>query len=782
VSNETAIDIKKDFRQNCRWFGFRLAPCWLLQLSCISWLWLCSLAPASAQVSFAQAELRGRVLDGTHAPLADAQITIGAANATSDRNGEFALSAAPAKYTLTVSKEGFTSVSKDIDLPAEGIDVEIALPVAPVNSTVTVNEAAGYLTGVTTSATKNLTPLQDVPQSITVINREQIQDQMMMSIADVVNYVPGVTAIQGENNRDQIVIRGNSTSADFFLNGVRDDVQYFRDLYNLERVEVLKGPNALMFGRGGAGGVVNRVPKEADGMSQREITLSGGSFGDKRVAIDLDQPLGSKVAVRLNGMYENAGTFRDYVNLERSGINPTITFTPSQNTRITASYENFRDNRGSDRGIPSFQGKPVDIGVNTFFGNPAYNNVHALANIGTIAIEHQARRVHITNRTSIADYDRGYQNFVPGAVSADGSMDSLSAYNNATQRRNLFNQTDASIVVHTGGIRHTLLGGFEFGRQLTNNFRNTGYFNNTSATLLVPISNPVIQTPVTFRQSATDANNHVKTNLGAAYAQDQIEVSKYIQIIAGVRFDYFDLQYHDNRSGTNLRRIDHLISPRAGLVFKPIQPLSFYASYSVSWLPSSGDQFSSLTTITQQVKPEKFSNYEVGAKWDLSKRFALTSAVYRLDRIVQTGSQRTNGFEIGVTGNITRRWRVAGGYAWQDAFITSSTTSARAGAQVAQVPHNTFSLWNNYKVTSRLGVGVGFLNRSDMFAAVDNTVTLPGYFRTDGAIYYSVTEHVRLQVNAQNLFDRKYYLNADNNTNITPGSPRAFVAALVTRF
>ena len=292
------------------------------------------------------------------------------------------------------------------------------------------------------------------------------------------------------------------------------------------------------------------------------------------------------------------------------------------------------------------------------------------------------------------DYDRFYQNYVPGAVTADKSQVALSSYNNATQRRNLFNQTDVTYLVTTGRIRHTLLTGVEVGRQLTDNFRNTGFFNNTAVSVLAPYANPTISTPVTFRQSATDADNHVRTNLAATYVQDQIELSRYVHVTAGVRFDYFDLEYHNNRNAENLRRIDHLVSPRAGIVFKPITPLSVYGSYSVSYLPSSGDQFSSLTTITQQVKPEKFTNYEFGTKWDVGRYLSLTTAVFRLDRtntratdpndptrIIQTGSQRTNGFEVGVNGSITQAWKIAGGYAYQDAFITSATTAARLGAK-----------------------------------------------------------------------------------------------------
>jgi len=412
-----------------------------------------------------------------------------------------------------------------------------------------------------------------------------------------------------------------------------------------------------------------------------------------------------------------------------------------------------------------------------------------------VTVEHEVGRLTIRNRTSIGDYNRGYQNFVPGVVSADQTQVSLSAYNNATQRRNLFNQTDFIYAVATGRIRHTLLAGVEAGRQLTDNFRNTGYFNNTATSILVPYTDPTIDTPTVFRQSATDANNHLITNLGAAYLQDQIELSRYFQVVAGVRFDHFDLRYHDNRSGTNLRRIDNLVSPRAGIIFKPATAVSMYATYSVSYLPSSGDQFSSLTSITQQAIPEKFNNYEVGVKWDLRSDLSLTAAVYRLDRtntratdpnnptaIVQTGGQRSNGFELGLSGSVTRKWKITGGYAYQDAFVVSATTAAAAGAQVAQVPHHTFSLWNNYQIARRWGAGLGVLERTKMFAAIDDTVTLPGYTRADAAVYYSISEKIRLQANVENLFNAKYYLNADSNTNISPGSSRAVRIGLTARF
>src|SRR5262249_37391849 len=161
---------------------------------------------------------------------------------------------------------------------------------------------------------------------------------------------------QDENNRDQLIIRGQSTSADFFLNGLRDDVQYYRDLYNLDRVEAIKGPNAMIFGRGGGGGVVNRVTKEAGLQPIRAFSVHGGRFGNKRVTADFDQPLGMKVAFRVNGMYENSASFRKNVGLERTGVYPTLTFAPNDHTKVTVGYEFLRDTRVADRGITSFQG------------------------------------------------------------------------------------------------------------------------------------------------------------------------------------------------------------------------------------------------------------------------------------------------------------------------------------------------------------------------------------------------------------------------------------------
>jgi len=758
------------------------------------------IASAFAQTPAKKLLFRGKVVDPNRAAVAGADIWasgrgLPSSSAVTDRNGEFSLMLEPGQYNVRVVADGFSEASETVNLdnPQNAQPLEIVLSVAPSSATVTITDAYGV--SAVSTATKTLTPLRDIPQSISVVTKEQIRDQSMASVSDVVAYVPGITSHQGENNRDQLVIRGNSTSADFFLNGVRDDVQYYRDLYNVERVEALKGPNSMMFGRGGGGGVINRVTKEAGFTSLREITLQGGSFGNKRFTGDFDQPLGNKFAFRVNGLYENSGSFRQHVDLERYGVNPTATLILGPKTAVKLSYEYFKDWRVTDRGIPSFHGRPVDVPIETFFGNPDNSWAQVGVNLASANIDHQVGRFNIRNRTMFGDYDRFYENYVPGAVTANKTQVSISSYNNATKRRNVFNQTDITFTAKTGSVRHNLLFGAEVGRQLTDNLRHTGFFNNTTTSILAPLSNPTINRPITYRQSATDADNHIKTNLGATYIQDQIEINRYLQVVTGVRFDYFDLQFHNNRNNQDLRRTDRLVSPRAGVIVKPVATLSVYANYGIAYLPSSGDQFSQLTTITQQVKPEKFTNYEFGAKWDIRRNLAFTTALYRQDRtntratdpndparILQTGSQRTNGYEVGLNGFVTSKWSIAGGYAYQDAFISSATVSAVKGAQVGLVPHHSFSLWNNYKVHPRLGLGLGIIHRSDMFAAVDNSVVLPGYTRADAAVFFSITERWRLQANLQNLFDTRYYLNADGNNNISPGAPRGARVALVARF
>ncbi|MGZ8377853.1 MAG: TonB-dependent siderophore receptor [Gemmatirosa sp.] len=652
----------------------------------------------------------------------------------------------------------------------------------------------GYAATRTTSATRTDTPLRDTPQAVTIVSRDLIADQAMQGMGDVVRYVPGVSMGQGEGHRDAPTIRGNSSTADFFVDGVRDDAQYFRDLYNVERVEALKGANAMIFGRGGGGGVINRVSKEAQWAPIRALTLTGGAFDQRRGAVDVGQAVGTVVAARMNGMYERAGGFRDWSDLTRFGVNPTLALAAGGRTVVRLGYEWFGDERTVDRGVPSFRGVPSGGDPATFFGNPDSSYSTMRVHAGTMTVDHETGRgVTVRNRTRWAQYDKFYQNVFPGAVNAAGTQVALAAYGNATDRANLFNQTDLTYAAATGPVRHTLLLGAEVGRQATDNFRETGYFGGTATSTSVPFGSPTVRVPVTFRQSATDADNRATTRVAAAYLQDQVALTPQLQAVVGLRAERFDIRFENHRNGQTLRRDDRMLSPRAGLVYKPAEPLSLYGSYGVSFLPSSGDQFSSLTATSQTLEPERFRNRELGAKWELGRDLSVTGAIFRLDRTntsapdptdaartVQTGSQRTTGWELGLSGQLADRWQVAGGWASQRAEIVSTTAAAKAGATVPLVPRQTLALWNRVRVAPMLSAGLGVVQQAKMFAAIDNAVTLPGFTRVDGALFLSLGARARVQLNVENLLDARYYATSHGNDNIMPGAPRTIRLSLST--
>ncbi len=253
-----------------------------------------------------------------------------------------------------------------------------------------------------------------------------------------------------------------------------------------------------------------------------------------------------------------------------------------------------------------------------------------------------------------------------------------------------------------------------------------------------------------------------------------------------MRYERFSIRFNDRRTAAGRSRTDGLLSPRAGLVVKPNALTSIYASYGLSFLPGSGDQFASLTEVTGALRPERFANYETGIKWDVLDRLALSAAIYRLDRTntrsvdpvqperrIQTGAQRSRGLELSAIGDVTPAWELAAGFARQSAKITSATAASAAGARVPLVPRTTLSLWNKYSFHKRFGAALGVVSQSKSFAAIDNKVTLPGFSRLDAALFAGIGMGFSAQLNVENLFDTKYFATAHNNNNISPGSPRA---------
>jgi catecholate siderophore receptor len=693
----------------------------------------------------------------------------------------------------------------------------------------------GYRVGSISSAMRTETPLIDTPQSVNVVTARQIEDQAAGSIGEAIRYTPGVFSAQGEGNRETLVFRGMTTTGDFFVDGIRDDVQTYRDLYNIERLEVFRGPNAMTFGRGGTGGIINRVTKAAGWETVREVRLEAGMYDHYRGSVDFGGAVSDAVALRVTGIYQNSGSYRDGVDYERWGLNPTAAFRIGPDTSIQLGYEHFRDDRVADRGVPSqfrpagFTGavEPLDTRRGQFFGDPDHGPTFTDTDAANLYIAHDfGGGVTLRNRTRYAQYDKFYQNIFPGFVNAatvtnppglpagsyaPGTIVQIQAYNNAMRRENLINQTDLNARFATGGIAHTLLIGAEFGRQDTENVRNEGFFpvpGNAGGvqTIFATVAAPRINRPdILWRPVATSGDNKGRLDIAAFYVQDQIELSPQFEIVLGVRFEHLVTRVTDRRTigfpagqQRDFRVVNDLWSPRAGLIFKPAANASLYASFSRAYLPRGGDQLTSLNLANQSLDPERFTNYEIGAKWDVNPAFNVTAAVYQLDRenvIVLIdpnnpgagtelgGGQRSRGFEISVAGSLTDRLSMVGAYTYQQAeFRRAISASVPEGAEIPNAPRHSASLWGRYEVTPKLGIALGAIYQGRRFAAQDNLVRLPGYARLDGAAYYRIDEHVDVQLNVENLLDAHYFVYANGNTNITPGSPTSARLALNVRF
>ena len=641
----------------------------------------------------------------------------------------------------------------------------------------------GYDIEKTRSATKTETPLIDVPQTVTVLSREQLDDQGVESLNDALRYVPGVVLGQGEGHRDQITLRGQSTTADFFLDGLRDDAQYYRSLYNIDRVEVLKGANALIFGRGGGGGVINRVSKAPE-FNKTRTDLAGGfdSFGGWSLAADLDQPLSENFAARLNATYEGFANHRDLYHGHFTGIAPTLGWQLGEATRLVLGYEYADDQRVTDRGVPSFAGSPLHGYDDTFFGSPAANHSAVTAHIARARLDHDFSDGLSTNLSGqYAHYDKYYGN-VYARSPATATTVELEGYNSDTIRENWIVQGNLVWQGETAGLGHQLLLGFEASDQLTDAKRSEAAFGAAAASrITVPLAQRLTLPTVTFGASSRSSLSKVRAL--SAYVQDQIDLGELVKVVLGLRYDDFRITSTNRVNSFRATRSDGKWSPRAGLIIKPRENVSLYASYAKSFLPQSGDQFTVLDATTASLAPEEFRNLEAGVKWDLTERLTFTAAAFQIDRtntrandpitgvVVQTGKSRTKGFELAAVGQIAKGLQVTLGYTLQDGEIISTNAAAPAGRALAQLPRHQFSAWGRYDFTDQLGVAVGAVRQSQQFATISNAVRLPGFTRIDAALFYKVSAALELQVNVENLTDTDYFPSAHTDHNISTGAP-----------
>jgi len=644
------------------------------------------------------------------------------------------------------------------------------------------------------TAVKTPTLLVNVPQSVSVVSAAQISEQALFSIADVMQYTPGVSIGLGEDHRDQVTIRGQNTTADFFVDGLRDDVQYFRPLYNLERVEILRGANALLFGRGGGGGVVNRVTKVASS-AEDFTTLSAGidTFGAGSISIDTNKAIDANNAFRFNGVFDSIDNHRDFKDGERYAINPTYTWMANDDTTVVASYEYVNDDRLVDRGIPSLDGAPLEGYDDTYFGDPDFNNTTLEAHIARVRVDHALSQSWNLNGTvQFADYDKAYQNLYPVNFDADAGTVTLDGYRDTTTRENALVQLNLIGQFATGDINHTLLTGMEYGSQDTENTRRDAFFaDSQDDQVSFVFSDPLVIPSMTLTDPVRDRASDV--TFTSAFVQDEIKLNENWIVVAGLRYDNFDIDVVDSIEVANgaddgnsgfLSSSDSQVSPRAGLIYKPAESVSIYASYSKSFLPRSGDQFLSLSLTSQALEAEEFENKEIGVKWNFSDSLSVTAAAFEVERengtaqdpnnpeaSILTGTE-TKGFEVQVVGKLSERWVINAGYSNLDGEeMGRIVDGALANRDLAQLPEHMLTLWNQYEVNDKWRVALGVIYQSEQYASLNNTVELPDFVRVDAAVYYDYSEDVKLQLNVENLFDEDYFPSAHNDNNIATSEP-----------
>lgn len=654
---------------------------------------------------------------------------------------------------------------------------------------VTAGQDSEWVAGSSSSATKTDTPLRDVPQSVQVVDKSLIQQQGAREMKDVLRNVSGVAVHQGEGRRDQFYIRGFTAERDTLVDGMRDDSQYFRDLGNVEAIEVVKGPAAVLYGRGSAGGVINRVTKKPTATAQAEAALTVGSENLRRVDADLGGPLSDTLRYRLTAAHEKTDSFRDVIHSERNAIAPAIAWAPSAATEVLLQAEFLRQHRTPDRGLPTQNGRPAEVPISNFYGE-LYDFADTDAASSVLRVDHRlSEQLSLSNAFRYSDLQLDASNTRHTGLINNNTQVRRNVTYFPQHQKNYLNQTEAVYKAQTGAVAHAVLAGVEFGYQSFDRQSRQGNIGP------VDLQNPAHVLPRPELENLpfsgfTGANSMFHARTAGAYLQDQLTFSERWKALAGLRFDRFDQRQNDRQAGSTEQRIDHVWSPRVGVVYQPNAQHSLYASASRSFQPIGGD-FLYITSNNKigfaDVKPLTTTLNEVGLKSDwLGGKLSSTVAVYDIaqkNRLtndpsnpagntkIQNGEQQSRGFELDLAGNITAQWKVYGGYSLNQAQITRSNDSAIAvGNRPGNVPLHSGSLWSSYEFGNGFGVGAGAFYSGDRFADDDNTVTLPRYVRYDAALFYKA-KRFEANLNLNNVTDKQYYEAATNNNQIGPGAP-----------
>jgi catecholate siderophore receptor len=659
----------------------------------------------------------------------------------------------------------------------------------------------------TITSSKYTEPLRDIPQTISVIPKSVIEEQAATTLRDVLRNVPGLTVAAGEGGApagDNLTLRGFSARNDVFIDNARDLSPQARDPFNLEQVEIVKGPASTFSGRGSTGGTINLVSKSPSILPFYGFTLNFGSDETRRATADLNLPLeqlglGRRTALRLNLLAHESGVAgRDVVKNKRWGIAPSIAFGLGTQTRLTLSYFKMKQDNISDYGIPwvpatnnvlkDFRDKPAPVPRETFYGFEDRDSEKLDADLATIKFEGDfSDNLSLRNQLRYGYSTRDSIATPPRFASNDSTVINRELRSWVTKDEIWDNQTDLRAQFSTGKVRHSMVSGVAFTRETNERVNRTG--PNSPTTLLSPNPNDKYPGTITVSPFVGD----VTGNSLAIYSFDTAKFGEKFELNGGLRYDYFDVEGVTTVPAP-ISKIDRLLSWREGAVYKPKLNGSIYVGYGTSLNPSL--EGLSYGTANTRIDPEKTYTFEVGSKWDLFiERFSVSGAVFSVDKDnartpgalpddppqVLDGQQRVNGIELAATGSLTREWKILAAYTLLDSEIVKSNTLTEVGKELQNTPKNSFNIWSIYQFRWKLNVGGGARFVDRRFGNNTNTRQVDSYWTVDATAAYPLNEHMDLRLNLYNLNDA-YYFDRLGGGHLIPGASRSANISLGFKF
>ncbi|MBN4006070.1 TonB-dependent siderophore receptor [Nostoc sp. LPT] len=678
----------------------------------------------------------------------------------------------------------------------------------PIELVVT-GEQDGYRVPDASTATKTDTLIRDIPASIQVIPQQVLKDQQITQVREAVSNVSGITPGSAGSQTtfgENFIFRGFADSfasgGSTFVNGFRryNALSHSLDVANIEQLEVLKGPASVLYGQGEPGGILNIVTKQPLSTPYYAVEGTIGNFDFYRPTLDLSGPLNTDKTIRyrLNMAYENSGSFVDFVKTEQAFIAPVISFDLGKNTTLVLEGEYINTSKVEYLGIPavgSLLPNPLGrVPRSRFIDDPDFKLERDFVALG-YRLQHKfSDNWSIRNAftAELEDYNETFDYSLGLRADDNRTVDRGARFDQA-KSRSYFLQTDVIGKIQTGIVKQDLLFGLELGR--TNYIRQT--FDPTPTFPAIDLFNPNYDRPsIQFDTKTSDTE--FPQNLIGVYAQDLISIGDKLKILLGGRFDFVEASFEDTVPGISRDQEDTAFSPRIGIVYQPIQPVSLYASYSRSFQPSSA---SAINADNTPFEPTKGESFEVGVKSEFfDARLSATLAAYQITKqnivvddpdpanqgfSLQIGEQRSRGIELDVAGEILPGWKIIASYAYIDPEITEDTRPEYKGNEPSNVARNSASLWTTYEIQTGnykgLGFGGGLFFVGDRQGDLENTFTLPSYVRTDAAIYYR-RDNWRVGLNIKNLFDVYYFESADSIDSVYPAAPFTVLGTVSVQF